>query len=158
MRNYVDAFHARMQERDPDLKLSVDRVFDVVLMEANVDSTRFAARELQVEIDLPVDMPTTASTGDPRVNYAMEHVFTLLSLVLDRDALVLSRRAVFSSDRNLRGTALEYLENVLPEAVRVALWPHLGESSGPVRERQSRGGDPLTDLRRALRMPTGESR
>ena len=31
------------------------------------------------------------------------------------------------TDRALRGTALEYLENVLPEGLRQALWPSLGE-------------------------------
>ncbi|MEM7139245.1 MAG: Npt1/Npt2 family nucleotide transporter [Myxococcota bacterium] len=55
----------------------------------------------------------------------LQHVFTLLSLTLDREAIVLSLRALSSDDDNLRGTALEYLHNVLPEEVRTSLWPRL---------------------------------
>ena len=84
---------------------------------------------MELEIDLPVDMSSGAGSNDPRLEYSLEHVFTLLSLNLDRDALLLSRQALFSRDRNLRGTALEYLENVLPEKVKAKLWPHLGEGS-----------------------------
>jgi hypothetical protein len=40
---------------------------------------------------------------------------------------------VRSQDPALRGTALEYLENVLPEAVRTALWPQLGVRARPAR-------------------------
>jgi AAA family ATP:ADP antiporter len=53
------------------------------------------------------------------------HVFTLLALVLDRPALRIAERALTGPDEPLRGTALEYLENVLPVALRGALWPHL---------------------------------
>ncbi|MCB1749297.1 MAG: hypothetical protein KDK06_19130, partial [Gammaproteobacteria bacterium] len=83
------------------------------------------------------------------VDYGLEHVFTLLSLVLDRDALRLSFRAVFSSDREMRGTALEYLENVLPEPLRQGLWPRLGEA--PTAPRRRRPGDKLlAELERGI--------
>jgi len=61
----------------------------------------------------------------------LEHVFALLRLVLDRDALALSFRALQSDDEALRGTALEYLENVLPERVAKALWPKLRQLGRP---------------------------
>jgi hypothetical protein len=64
-------------------------------------------------------------------------VFTLLSLVLDRDAIILSLRALSSQDENLRGTALEYLHNVLPEPVREPLWPRLTVRSELVRVRST---------------------
>jgi hypothetical protein len=41
-------------------------------------------------------------------------VFSLLSLVLPREPLQIAFRGLQSSDRQLRGTALEYLEGVLP--------------------------------------------
>ena len=62
----------------------------------------------------------------------LEHVFTLLSLALDREPLNISLRALRGPDFALRGTALEYLENVLPERLREELWPLLGER-GPAR-------------------------
>ena len=61
----------------------------------------------------------------------LEHVFTLLGLVVPREPVQIAYRAVRSQDRALRGTALEYLENVLPEDVRGVLWPHL---DAPARE------------------------
>jgi ATP/ADP translocase len=69
----------------------------------------------------------------------LDHVFTLLSLALEREPLQIALQAVRGTDRSLRGTALEYLENVLPEALRVALWPSLGErapAARPARPRQ----------------------
>jgi hypothetical protein len=57
----------------------------------------------------------------------LDHVFTLLSLALDREPLQIALQALRGADGGLRGTALEYLENVLPEDLRAALWPSLGE-------------------------------
>ena len=55
----------------------------------------------------------------------LEHVFTLLGLVLDREALDLSLLALTGGSDKLRGTALEYLENVLPDSVRAGLFRDL---------------------------------
>ena len=74
----------------------------------------------------PVEWSEDAERG-------LAHVFTLLSLALEREPLQISYRAVRSQDPALRGTALEYLENVLPEAVRTALWPQLGVRARPAR-------------------------
>lgn len=75
---------------------------------------------------------------------ALDHVFTLLSLVLDSDALDLARRALSSTDDKLRGTALEYLEHVLPEPVRGGLWPHL-QAGRILRPTQKRAAAELAD-------------
>ena len=66
---------------------------------------------------------------ESRNDRVLQHVFTLLSLVLDGDAIVLSLRALSSHNENLRGTSLEYLHNVLPERVRDSLWPRLTDHS-----------------------------
>ena len=65
------------------------------------------------------------------------HVFTLLALVLDRPALRIAERALAGPDEPLRGTALEYLENVLPAPLRGALWPHLRAGQASVTSRRS---------------------
>ena len=39
--------------------------------------------------------------------------------------VLLRQRNILGGDDALRGTALAYLENVLPDAVRRALWPLL---------------------------------
>jgi hypothetical protein len=56
----------------------------------------------------------------------LPHVFTLLSLAVEREPLRISWAALRSEDPGLRGTALEYLETVLPEEVRRPLWRRLG--------------------------------
>lgn len=83
----------------------------------------------------------------------LEHVFTLLALVVPREPVQIAYRAVRSQDRALRGTALEYLENVLPEDVRGVLWPHLDAHA---REASRRAPDEVVaDLMRSSdRLPT----
>jgi hypothetical protein len=48
-----------------------------------------------------------------------------LSLVLPREPLQIALRGLHAGDENLRGTALEYLESVLPTTIRQPLWPFL---------------------------------
>lgn len=58
-----------------------------------------------------------------RANRSLEHIFTLLSLVLPRQPLRIAFRGLHTDDQLLRGTALEYLDSVLPPGVRDKLWP-----------------------------------
>ena len=51
------------------------------------------------------------------VERQIPQIFALLSLVLERGPLQIAWAAMKGEDRNLRGTALEYLANVLPEDV-----------------------------------------
>jgi hypothetical protein len=44
---------------------------------------------------------------------------------LPREPLQIAFRSLNSGDRQLRGTALEYLEQTLPPAIRQPLWPYL---------------------------------
>jgi len=88
---------------------------------------------------------------------AIDHVFALLALTLHRGSLELARQGVLSDDRKLRGTALEYLESLLPEAVRTPVVAALAEHAGPrdVAQRQS-NIDLLSELRRSLRADLAE--
>jgi hypothetical protein len=87
----------------------------------------------------------------------LEHVFTLLALVVPREPVQIAYRAVRSQDRAMRGTALEYLENVLPDDVRSALWPHLDAQA---REAPRRAPDEVVAelLRSSDRLPTPSPR
>jgi hypothetical protein len=58
---------------------------------------------------------------------SLEYVFTLLSLIHDRAPLMAAFRSLHLEDRRLRGTALEYLEGILPVTTRESLWEILGE-------------------------------
>jgi MFS family permease len=97
---------------------------------------------------------------------ALDHVFALLSLVLETEPVLISLQALRGGNKELRGTALEYLENVLPRSVRDALWPRLGavvSTAGPARGPEevegelirSMSGMTAVALRRALLRPAG---
>ncbi len=83
---------------------------------------------------------------------SIDHVFALLALALNRGPLELARQGVLSEDRKLRGTALEYLESLLPEAVRAPLVAALAEHAGP-RDAAEKQPDAalLEELRRSFR-------
>ena len=55
----------------------------------------------------------------------------LLSLTLPARPLQIAFRGLHTRDPHLRGTALEYLESVLPPGIREGLWPFLEDSREP---------------------------
>jgi hypothetical protein len=55
----------------------------------------------------------------------LEHVFRLLSLCLPREPLHVAFQALHTDNNYLRGTALEYLDSVLPQGVREHIWHFL---------------------------------
>jgi hypothetical protein len=66
-------------------------------------------------------------------------VFTLLSLVLPATPLQISFRLLHLDNRALRGTALEYLEEVLPGDIHDRLFPFLaGAEAAAPRTRRPR--------------------
>lgn len=66
---------------------------------------------------------------------SLEYVFALLSLIHDRTPLITAFRSLHLEDRHLRGTALEYLEGILPAKTRETLWAILQERPSAGRER-----------------------
>lgn len=70
-------------------------------------------------------------SGEP-VDRQLPQLFALLSLALDRGPLQIAWAAMKGQDRALRGTALEYLANVLPDDVFPRVRSCFGASSGPV--------------------------
>jgi hypothetical protein len=98
--------------------------------------------------------PTLASAVDELTRETVpasdrvEHALRLLGLLFERDAFALARVALGGNDDKLRGTGLEYLENVLPEAVRSALLVALATEHSPTPRRPER--ELLDELRRTL--------
>lgn len=99
-------------------------VFDAVLRELKVGKHVWESQRLLDE-DSNENSPWLDSTIRARVHRSVEHIFTLLSLCLDSEALELTLTALGTNDQVLRGTALEYLDSVLPGDVRTKLWPLL---------------------------------
>ena len=119
---------ADLQHGNRTLDLPERTVMEAVERELASDHERWQQRLLHDEIspDTPSEIDALLEARDDR---SLQHVFALLSLALDRDAIILSLQALSSQDENLRGTALEYLHNILPEGIREPLWPKLTERS-----------------------------
>jgi hypothetical protein len=123
----------------PGLQIDPARVFEVMMREMAVERGLWETRQL---IDQPEDesSPIEAELLRGRTNRSLEHLFTVLTLALPRETVRLAFHGLHTGDRYLRGTALEYLETVLPEAVWAKLWPFLDEGEGqvtrPVRSSQ----------------------
>ena len=136
---------ARLRER-ANLTLTEEAVFRAVVREANVGKAVWESQRL---LD-------TAEEGSPfvddflrsRANRSLEHVFTLLSLVFPGQPLSIAFRGLQTDDVLLRGTALEYLESLLPAAVRERLWPLLEDRPAGDRPARPRA-EVLADLMRS---------
>jgi hypothetical protein len=108
--------------------------------------------------------------GGDKTPSAREHVFNLLALALEREPVQIAARAFATDDAYVRGTALEYLETVLPAPLFSAFQPLLttGTAPAPVRRREPaaaraeliRAGATMTvsldELRRQLDAAAGE--
>jgi len=115
---------AHLRNIDPRFAVDEAQVLALVLEEVSVERAVWEGRRLLDESEEPW-AAEDAELLRQRAGRAMEHVFALLSLVLPREPLRLAYRGLQSGDARLRGTALDYLETVLPERVRVKLWPFL---------------------------------
>lgn len=82
-----------------------------------------------------------------RLDRNVEHIFNLLALHLDPASLRTAFKALHEADDALRGTALEYLETVLPGEVRDLVWPFFGEIR-PMRAARP-ANEILADLEKA---------
>jgi hypothetical protein len=81
----------------------------------------------------------------------VDHVFALLSLCTPRQSVELVRQGLASENKKLRGIALEYLESLLPDAVRVELVPRLDPAALP-RPESVRNHDQLwNELKTSLK-------
>jgi hypothetical protein len=118
--------------KNPALVVAREDVFAVVLEELQRGAAGWTVKADRERT------PADPGSGDgveidPRasVDRGIDHAFTLLSLTLPREPLEIALLALRGTDPVLRGTALEYLENVLPDALRRALWPHVGARPAP---------------------------
>jgi hypothetical protein len=85
-------------------------------------------------------------SGEP-VDRQLGQLFALLSLALERGPLQIAWAAMRGTDRALKGTALEYLSNVLPSDVFPRVRSVLGASALP----PPRAARPLEQLKDELR-------
>jgi hypothetical protein len=134
--------------RHPHLRIDADRVFDVVRREVAVGRPVWESHRLLDRVQGDESHGFVDEFIKDRTSQSLGHVFTLLSLVLPTTPLQIAYRGLHTSDLALRGTALEYLEEVLPPDIRERLWPFLGDDAVSTRQGRSRN-EILADLLRS---------
>ncbi|HEX6790799.1 MAG TPA: hypothetical protein VF247_05780 [Candidatus Krumholzibacteria bacterium] len=120
----------KIQERAPALGVDSALVYAAVLRETRVDRRLWTEQRLIDEPDAGEDPAIIDPSLRGRAGRRMEHVFTILSLVLPRAPLQVAFKGLLTSDAILRGTGLEYLESVLPREVWSSLHPLLDDTPG----------------------------
>ena len=138
---------ASILEKNPRIRIDKERVFDVVRREVAVGRPVWESHRLLDTVEADARSFVDEFLKD-RAGQSLAHVFTLLSLVLPTAPLQIAYRGIHTDDPGLRGTALEYLEGVLPPDIRDRLWPFL--SDRPRKQSDSRARDEiLADLLRS---------
>lgn len=126
----------RMVSLQPGLEIQRETVIATVLREVAVERGVWESRQLLDQVDEDWSAGEAEVVRD-RATRSLEHVFTLLSLILPAETVRLAFYGIHTNDPQLRGTALEYLETVLPEPIRDRLWPFLELERRRPRDRKS---------------------
>ncbi|MQA31680.1 MAG: hypothetical protein GEU82_17900 [Luteitalea sp.] len=130
---------ASVVEKNPRVRIDRNHIFDVVGRETAVGRPVWESHRLLHQLDDSDNRFFVDEFVKNRAGRSLAHVFTLLSLVLPPEPLQIAFKGLHTTHQNLRGTALEYLEGVLPPPIRDALWPYLEDQrrpgAGPTRDR-----------------------
>ncbi len=129
---------AFITETNPDVKIDRETMIKAVLREVAVDRRVWESHRLFDKLDKDEDSVFVDRVLEERANRSLEHVFTLLALRLPREPLRIAFRGLHTADQTLKGTALEYLDSILPPEIKEALWPFLEERSKPEAVGKSR--------------------
>ena len=140
---------AAILEKHRQLRVDRENIFEVVQRETAVGRPVWESHRLLNQLDDRAEHFFVDEFVKDRASRSLAHTFTLLSLVLPAEPLRIAFRGLHTDDPNLRGTALEYLEGVLPPAIRDRLWPFL-EDPRPAANRTIRAREEiLADLLRS---------
>lgn len=128
----------KIQQNHPD-KHQMERAAILELVGMELSSARKFSANQSSSQNLMVD-----EVFKERTSKSMAHIFTLLGLVLPAQPVRLAFRALRTEDAKLRGVAMEYLDSVLPVALREQLSAHF-EGSASTRK-DARSGEALANL------------
>jgi hypothetical protein len=129
----------------PDLAIPAERVWDAVNRELSLQRPVWESHRL---LDSRRAHETEWFFDDQLLDRAdrnLEHLFTLLGLLLPGDAVRIAFRALHTNDPQLKGTAFEYLESATPATTRHLLLPVL-EADAENRSRAATGANALENL------------
>jgi hypothetical protein len=134
---------SHLSELEPSFRIAPRLVTEAVLREVEVGAGVWEGRRILDRMDDEGWSPVVDDAIRERADRSLEHVFTLLALVLPRQPLRIAFRGLHVRDPFLRGTALEYLESALPPEIRKPLWPFL-------EDRRPRGAPTVKPTEEAL--------
>lgn len=123
-------------EKHPAIRVDKKRVLALVRHEVVVGRDVWEKRRL---LDAPEEGDSRSFLEElvrDRASRGLAHVFTLLALVLPAEPLRIAFRGLHTDDEWLRGTALEYLESVLPRDIHDRLWSFLERRPVPSQVRR----------------------
>jgi hypothetical protein len=134
--------------KNPRIVIDRERILEVVRRETTVGRPVWESDRLLNRLEADDEGLFVDAFVKERANRSLAHVFTLLSLILPAEPLQIAFRGLHTTDQGLRGTALEYLEGVLPATIRESLWPFL-EDRRPATRVARRRDEILADLLRS---------
>jgi hypothetical protein len=140
---------ARIRARSPEAAISRRAVLNALSREVAVEKGVWRSRQLLDGADEREDAPFLDEVLRDRSDRSLEHVFRVLSLVYPPEPLRIAFRGLYTDDEILRGTALEYLESILPDGLRESLWPFLEDHRGDARARSKSETEILDSLLRS---------
>ena len=114
---------AELASRNRLLRFVPTEIFGYIQKEVAVSKPVWESHRL---LDQPEDAEASPIFDEflrSRTSRGLQHLFTLLSLVMPAEPLKLAFQGLHVEDPRLRGTALEYLYSVLPHEIRGRLWP-----------------------------------
>ena len=130
---------AAIVEKNPRVRVDRDAVLRVVRREVGASRSVWEGRQLLDDLDPAHDEASRLEAlVSARASRSLAHVFTLLGLVLPPEPMRVAFAGLHATDQRLRGTALEYLDAVLPPDIHDRLWPFLEDdrhTRGPARPR-----------------------
>jgi len=116
---------ARLLVGSPGLTVDPGIIFDAVRREAALGRHVWESQRLLDRLEKTDEDSFVDEFLRNRAGRSLEHAFTLLSLVLPREPLQIAFRSLQTDDQQMQGTALEYLDGILPARIRERLWPYL---------------------------------
>ncbi len=137
---------SHLLDLDPASGITREEAFGAVLREVEAGAGVWESRNLLDRLDDESWSPVVDEVVRERANRSLEHIFTLLALVLPRQPLRIAFKGLHTDDPLLRGTALEYLESSLPPEIRRPLWPYLEDSRARRPERSRPPEEVLHEL------------
>jgi len=136
-------------QKNPRVRIDKETIFQFVRREAGVSRPVWESQRLLSQLEDREDRLFVDEFVRDRASRSLAHVFTLLSIVLPTEPLRIAFRGLHTDDANLRGTALEYLEGVLPPSIREPLWPFLEDNRRAAARPQRPREEILQDLLRS---------